>query len=127
MTIIEQLVAIKEDGKNVKQARGFLAFEHTIEGKEATELLKEAGFTVGVKGGGLTDTIAFLESEPRTEFDLYEHILETGTKNEARWIAQRNSIRMLSVNIYKKLGEDFDEVRATDQQKAAITAKVKAA
>ncbi len=121
--IVGQLELVKNEGKTVKQARGFLAFEHSIEGKEATGLLQEAGFTTGTKGGGLTDTMAFLESEPRTEADLYNYIVENGTPNEARWIAQRNSIRLLSVSIYRKFDSDcFTEMLASADLKKAVKA-----
>jgi len=124
---IVALTEIKEEGeKTTKQVRGFLAFEYGVEGKEATELLTEAGFTVGVKGGGLTDTMKFLEDSPKTEDELYRYVIENGTKNEARWIAQRNSIRLLSVAIYTKFDEDFTEVPASAELKKAITAIVKA-
>lgn len=124
--VLEQLATIKEEGKTAKQARGFVAFEYGVEGKEVTELLSEAGFTVGTKGGGLTDTMKFLEESPKTEDELYRYILENGTKNEARWIAQRNSIRLLAVSIYAKYDEEFIEVAASKEIKDAVKAMHKA-
>lgn len=119
-SVVVELVALKEEGCTLKKARGYLVFNYEIEGKVATELLKEAGFTTGTKGGGLTDTMRFLEECPRTEDELYRYILENGTKNEARWIAQRNSIRLLAVSIYEKYNEEFIEVAASKEMKDAV-------
>ena len=123
---LEALIELQTEGTTLKRARGFLAFEYEVEGKEATELLKEAGFTTGTKGGGLTDTMRFLEEAPRTEDELYRYILENGTKNEARWIAQRNSIRLLAVSIYEKYNEKLIEVAASKEIKDAVKAMHKA-
>ena len=94
--------------------------------KTAEQYYKENGDgTRRAVSGGFTDLIAFLGEAPRTQRELYEWVLEFGTSNEARWITNRDAIRKLSVEIFKKGGENFQEVNASPSLKEEVKSKVK--
>ena len=75
------------------------------------------------KTGALMDCLAFLEEAPRTQKELYDWIFEEGTKNEATWATQRDSIRKVTIAIYKKAGYDFTEELANDNLKELVKNK----
>ena len=57
-----------------------------------------------------------------TEIDLYNYIISDCTVNEARWIKDRNKIRLVTnaIHLKNKINSKFKEVMATDSQKEAI-------
>jgi hypothetical protein len=120
--IVAQITAIAAEGKSAKQIRGFLAFEHSLEGKAATELMEKAGVSAGGKAGSFESIVTWLGAEPRTEDALYEHILFNGTVNEARWISQRNTIRKTINRVFASGGKNITEVAASVVVKAAVKA-----
>lgn len=119
--ILSELVS--KEIANVKKARGFLAYEFEIEGKEATSLLVEAGITSSrsmdgkLTRGGILD---FLGEAPRTEKEFYSFLRDECTKNEMRWVAQTNGVRLLTISIYEKLGEEFTEELANADLKKEL-------
>jgi len=120
--IIAQITSIAGEGKSAKQIRGFLAFEHNIEGKAATELLEQAGVSAGGKAGSFESIVTWLGAEPRTEDALYEFILLNGTPNEARWVSQRNTIRKTINRVFAAGGQEIEELLATTEIKATLKA-----
>ncbi len=122
-TTKEILKAIADENiTDAKRARGFLSFRFGLEGKDATEILAEAGFSTRTKGEGvgLNEVLKWLEEAPRTEKELYTYILESGTKNEKRWVSQRNSIRAVVFSVYKKGDDTLTDVSASAELKKAV-------
>lgn len=120
----ESIEAISGLKKN--EAITLLITDYGVDYTQATAIYKEHGAGIrATKSGGFNDVLAFLQESPRTQDELYEYVLVNGTKNEARWISQRDSIRRLSVAIFMKGGAEFDECLATDEIKASIKAMVK--
>lgn len=115
----KDIVKMLEAGNTNAEIKGYLAFKG-VKGKELKELVEKHSLKGASRTGSLGDTLKFIETEPRTEADLYAYIIESGTKNEARWISQRNTFRLVAVSIYKKLGTKFEEKNATDSQRAKI-------
>lgn len=83
-----------------KKARAFLMFEYDIEGKEATELLKEAGIGGGRSGGVAKDFYELLK-EGVLEKDDFEEWLSQGSDNVKKHKAHYNSIRLLTNSIHE--------------------------
>lgn len=77
-----------------------------------------------IRGGIFQATLDWLAETDRTQFDLAKFIIESGTKNEARWFGQRDAIRRLSVAARGTSG--YKEVVYSDTQKAALKAIVEA-
>jgi hypothetical protein len=120
--IVAQITSIAGEGKSAKQIRGWLAFEHNIEGKGATKLMEQAGVSAGSKAGSFDSIVTWLGAEPRTEDALYEFILLNGTPNEARWVSQRNTIRKTINRVFAMGGQEIDELLATADIKASVKA-----
>lgn len=113
---IEKL--IKEE-KTKAEIKGYLAYKG-VKGKDLKAIIEKYDLKGASRSGSLGDTLQFIEEKPRTENELYAYIIESGTKNEARWISQRNTIRLVAVSIYKKCGTKFEDKEATDSQKAKV-------
>lgn len=90
-----------------------------LEDKAISALIKEAGIGRQTAGFTQTNTLAFLE-DGVSEYDLYQVILENEARNEARWIGDRNRIRMTLNRVHEKLGGAVAEKAATKDQKEAI-------
>jgi len=118
--IIAEVEKLVKEGKSSTEVKGYLAYKG-IKGKELAEIVNKFELKGTAKTGSLGDTLKFIEESARTEKELYEYIIESGTKNEARWISSRNSIRLLANRIVIKMGGKFKEVEAT----ASLKAKVK--
>jgi hypothetical protein len=112
---------------SVKKIRGFLQFEEASV-EDTKKILEVTGLSNGRDPSKLTYTslLKWLSEEPRSETDLYALILDKGTKNEARWINDRNKIRATLNAVYNKYNETFLDTPATETQKADIKAKVSA-
>lgn len=128
LTKVEAILRIKEIRSkgidDLKKIRAYLVLEDYTN-KVIEEAIKELGLTQKrTEGLSYADILEWFGENAQTEYDLYDLILSKGTKNEARWINDRNKIRLLSVAIYKKGGYDFTEEAATKEQKAAIKDKV---
>ena len=120
----ETIEAIANLSKN--DAITILITEHGYDFTQAQAIYKEHGAGIRAsKSGGFNDVLAFLQAEPRTQSEFYGYVIDNGTKNEARWISQRDSIRKLAIAIYVKGGYDFVESPASDKLKADIKAIVK--
>jgi hypothetical protein len=94
----------------------------TIEGiadKKISELLKAANIGRVTSGFTQTNTLKFLEAGV-SEFTLYEKIIAEKAKNEARWIGDRNRIRVTLNAIFIKFEKPVTEKPATEAQKLAI-------
>lgn len=83
-----------------KKARAFLMFEYDIEGKEATEVMKEAGIGGGRSGGVAKDFYELLK-EGVLEKDEFEEWLSQGSKNVQNHKAHYNAIRLLTNSIHE--------------------------
>ena len=118
MTTISKVQEMAAEGKSTKVIRAHLTIEGMAD-KDISALLKDAG--VGRQTAGFTqqNTLALLEGGV-SEFELYSAVLENEAKNEARWISDRNKIRITLNRIYEKLGSPVTEKPATEKQKAAI-------
>ncbi len=125
------LETIKSEGlTEAKRVRGFLSYKYGVEGKEATAILSEAGFSTRTKGEGVgfIEVIDYLAEYPRTESDLYAFIAKEGTGNEARWITNRNTIRLVINDVFIQVPKfkDFKDKDATKAEVEAVKAKVPA-
>ncbi len=121
-------VLLKEGLSSAKKARGFLTYKYGLEGKEATAILSAAGFSTRTKGEGVgfIEVIDYLAEAPRTESDLYAFIGKEGTGNEARWISQRNTIRLVINDVFVQVPKfkDFKDKNAAKAEVEAVKAKV---
>ena len=72
------------------------------------------------------EVIAYLGEEPRTEKEFYEYVLKYGTRNEARWINDRNVVRRTTNQVFAKFGKTIVEVAATKELKDSLKAKAAA-
>jgi hypothetical protein len=110
-----------------KKIRGYLQFEEAS-AEDTKRILEETGLSNGRDPSKLTYTslLKWLSDEPRTETDLYDLVLAKGTKNEARWVKDRNRLRVTLNAVYNKYNETFKEVPATEKQKDNIKAKLSA-
>lgn len=90
-----------------------------MDDKEITAALKEAGIGRNTAGFTQTNTLKLLEGGV-SEFELYDAILENQAKNEARWIGDRNRIRLTMNRIFSNLGSPVNEEPATEEQKEAV-------
>lgn len=109
--------AIVNSGKSLK----IIKAELTIAGatnKEIKELT--AGLSASREGWAFSNTLEFLGSELRTEADLYNKLISEKAINEARWIGDRNKIRLLSIRVATKLGAEFTEVPASENIKKVL-------
>lgn len=116
------LTNLAKEGKTIAYIRAFLTLEG-IEGKEATDLLKDLGISRTNNGATYPDILNYLSEEPRTEKEFYEYVLVEGTKNEARWINDRNKIRIVLNKVYVKNGIEFKEESASDSLKKEVKEK----
>ena len=119
-SVVNEAPSYDIEGLSKDEAMTKLIAEHKLSFKEATEYWKTNGSKV--KGGVFQATLDWLQQEPRTQGQLAEFILASGTANEARWFGQRDAIRKLSVEVFKKGGAKFTEVEATSAQKEALKA-----
>lgn len=90
-----------------------------MDDKEITAALKEAGIGRNTAGWTQTNTLKLLENGV-SERELYSVILENAAKNEARWIGDRNRIRVTMNRIFEKLGSPVEEEAASEAQKEAV-------
>jgi hypothetical protein len=118
MNIQEQIQEWNEAGDATKIIRAKLTIAG-IDDKAITALLKEAGIGRNTAGFTQTNTLKALEAGI-SEYDLYEIILVNGAKNEARWIGDRNRIRVTMNRIYSNLDSPVTEEAATESQKEQI-------
>lgn len=118
MTTISDVQAMAASGDANKIIRAKLTLAG-LDDKEITALLKEAGIGRNTAGFTQTNTLALLEGGI-SEYKLYQAILDAGAKNEARWIGDRNRIRLTMNRIFDNLGSPVKEKAATIEQKEAI-------
>lgn len=97
--IIEQVQAIANEGKTIKQIRGFLAFEHNLEGKEATALIAQAGIGGSVSTGFAADFYALLKDAPLSDAD-FDALIAAGSNNVQKHKSHYNAIRELANSIH---------------------------
>jgi hypothetical protein len=50
-------------------------------------------------------------------------VLERATNNEARWINDRNVVRLMTLKVFEKAGLKFTDVAASAELKAKVKAK----
>lgn len=110
--------AIVASGKPVKIIRAELTLAGATN-KEIKELT--AGLTTK-EGWTQTNTLLFLGAELRTQEQLYQAILDSGSVNEARWIGDRERVRLLVNKVAQNLGAQFTEVLASEGLKAQVKA-----
>ncbi len=124
-TIDTRVLALIESGLDVKKIKATLTLED-FKTSDIDKACKEAGLTVA-RSSGFTypDTLAYLSESPRTESEFYQKILDEGTKNEARWINDRNKIRVTYNSIFVRFDEKFTEVAATKELKDLVKEKAK--
>jgi len=113
--IITKAVANNEATKMIR-ARLTIA---GMDDKAITAALKEAGVGRNTAGFTQANTLSLLENGI-SEFELYKAILDNQAKNEARWIGDRNRIRLTMNRIFAKLNSPVSEKPATEKQKEAI-------
>ena len=109
--------AIVSSGKALK----IIKAELTLAGasnKEIKELT--AGLSAAREGWAFSNTLEWFASELRTEEELYKKLIAEGAVNEARWVGDRNKIRLLSIRVATKLGAEFTEVPASESLKKAL-------
>ena len=125
--IIEvRLKELLEENTPINKIRAFLVIED-FKASDIESLLKREGLILA-RSSGFTypDTLAFLGSEPRTEKELYTILLEEGSRNEARWILDRNKIRLTINTVFNNLGKPLVEEPANEALKKELKAKAKA-
>ena len=77
------------------------------------------------KSGVFDNFINFLKEGPKTEQDMAVFLRsDKSSLNELRWFNQRNSIRELSIAIFKQFDVEFTEVRANIDERAADLARI---
>ncbi len=118
MSNIAEVKKLAAEGDSNKIIRAKLTIAG-LSDKEISALIKEAGIGRNTSGFTQTNTLALLETGI-TEYELYKAILNAGAKNEARWIGDRNRIRMTLNKIFAKFESPVDESPADDSQKEAI-------
>ena len=97
--IIAEIQAIAESGKNVKAIRGFLMFEHGIDGKEATKLIAQAGIGGSVSTGFAANFYDQLREAPMSDAD-FDALIATGSNNVQKHKSHYNAIRELANAIH---------------------------
>jgi len=109
-----------------KKIKAMLTIED-FDDKTIVAAAKEAGLS-NRSSGELTQPqlVAWMGESPRTEKDLFEKVLADATKNECRWINDRNMIRAMTIKIFAKFGEKFTEVAAPESLKKAVKARADA-
>lgn len=124
--IAKRICELLEKGYDKKKVVAYLTIED-FSNKEIEKAVKDAGL-VTARSSGFTypDTLAYLSEAPRTEKEFYEKILAEGTKNEARWINDRNKIRVTYNSIFLKYKEEFTEVLASTELKKEVKEKAAA-
>lgn len=124
--IAKRICELLEKGYDKKKVVAYLTIED-FSNKEIEKAVKEAGL-VTARSSGFTypDTLAYLSKSPRTEKEFYQKILEEGTKNEARWINDRNKIRVTYNSIFLKYNEKFTEELASAELKKEVKEKAAA-
>lgn len=115
-----EVISYEIDGLSKDEAMTKLISIDKLTFKEATEYWKTTGSTV--KGGVFQAFLNWLQESPRTQTELAVFILASGSPNEARWFGQRDAIRILSVEVFKKGGSEFTEAEATTAQREALKA-----
>lgn len=118
----QKAVEVSIEGMSKDVAMTYLIGEQHFTFKDATLYWKENG--TAIRGGIFQATLDWLAESNRSQFDLAKFIIEHGTKNEARWFGQRDAIRRLSVAA--RGTEGYQDVPASDTQKAALKAIVEA-
>ena len=97
--IIDQIKAVAESGKNIKAIRGFLMFEHGIEGKEATKLIEQAGISGSVSTGFAANFYDQLRKAPMSDAD-FDALIAGGSNNVQKHKSHYNAIRELANAIH---------------------------
>lgn len=118
--ITEKAINLHYDGATLKKIRGFLNFEE-ISNKEIDVFIKAQGW--GSTAGKFTMTQVLERLEKGiSETQLYEAILENESKNEARWVSNRNAIRLTLNKVYSNFGEPVEEEAASKELKESVKA-----
>ena len=108
--------AMLEKRDSIKKIRGYLAFQD-LSDKEAAILLKECGIDGNTRAGfTYPDTLAMIERGV-SEYEFYETLIREKARNECRYAADRNRIRILVNSIRANFGEAIEEKPATDTQR----------
>lgn len=115
--------SIISSGKPVKIIRA----ELTLAGATNKQIKELTAGMVSKEGWTYTNTLDFLESDLRTQKDLYTAVLENSAVNEARWIGDRERVRLLVIKIAQKLGAEFTEELASKELVDAVKALSKQA
>lgn len=99
MSITKDIVRLSEEGKTVKEIRGWLVFQHSIEGKDATAEIAKAGVGGSVSTGFAADFYAELREDTMT-VERFEAIIAEGSKNVQNHKSHYNAIRELANSIW---------------------------
>ena len=115
-----RILELITNGLIVSKIKATLILED-FKNSEIDKAIKEAGL-VTARSSGFTypDTLAYLSESPRTEKEFYEKILDEGTRNEARWINDRNKIRVTYNAIFVRFNESFKEELASPDLKKEV-------
>jgi hypothetical protein len=84
-----------------------------------------AAFGTKNQGGVFQLFLDYCATEPRTESELADFLVKESSPNECRWFNQRNSIRKLSVEVFKQFGKEITEKEASKAQLKALEARFK--
>lgn len=109
-----------------KKIKAMLTIED-FDDKTIAAAAKEAGLS-NRSGGEITQPqiITWFGEAPRTERELFQKVLDEATKNECRWINDRNQTRLMTLKIYAKFGAEFKEEVAPEALKKAVKARADA-
>ena len=90
---------------------------------KAGKYWKEKG--KGNSGNVFAKFLTFLSegTTAKTESELAEFLLNGESDNECRWFNQRNSIRLVTVDVFGKFEAEFTEVKASETQLSSLKAR----
>ena len=131
MPVLKAVARIREIQKATpdvaaKKIRAMLTIED-FDDKTIAAAAKEAGLS-NRSGGEITQPqiITWFGEAPRTERELFQKVLDEATKNECRWINDRNQTRLMTLKRYAKFGAEFKEESAPEALKKAVKARADA-
>jgi len=97
--IVDHIQKLAADGNNVKRIRGWLMFEHGIEGKDATKYIEKAGISGSVSSGFAAGFYAELTEKPMSD-KRFEEIITGGSSNVQKHKSHYNAIREMANAIH---------------------------
>ena len=118
-TAIARIATLTEQGYDLRKIRACLVLEDYT-----NSIIEEAIKSLGLKAatsrkGTYQEVLSFIENGPVSEKELYEFIIAECTPNEARWINDRNKVRVVVNKVYAKAGVIVKEEAASKELKQA--------